>query len=119
MAQISSIKNTSFPSNAKWGNTGQVGGEYFHNPLTEDSNSFAAMLYSDQVKLGHKYDINCRWEPFRAQIMAQWPRITQAELDAAGPNRSYLAMLICTKYGADYRIIKNYLCNFERSLPLA
>ena len=118
MAQISSVKHTAFPLNWQ-GDSYEVrclGGSAAKND--EEENNFAILFYTNQIKFGHKYDINCKWEPFRQQILSQWPRLAENEVDAAGPNRSYLATLISAKYGIDYRIIKNYLNNFERSLPL-
>lgn len=76
------------------------------------------MFNADQGQLGHEYDIHCKWEPFREQILQQWPRLMRNEVDAAGPNRAYLAALISIKYNVDRRIIGNYLSNMERHLPL-
>ena len=85
---------------------------------SDENTSFAAMFYSDNAKLGHKYDIHCKWEPLREQILSQWPNLTGKELDEAGPNLGYLTTLISSKYGLDYRMIKNYLGNLQRNLPL-
>ncbi len=118
MAQVSSIKNTSFPiNNSKWNNSGYKAGDFYSAQGNSGISDFASIFYSEEVQVGHKYDINCKWEPFREQILAQWPNLTKAEVDTAGPNRSYLAMLISAKYGVDMQIIKNYLRNFERILP--
>lgn len=62
--------------------------------------------------------IRCRWEPFRAQILLQWNRLSAREVDEAGPDRNKLAVLIQNKYGVAYELVENYLRNFERTLPL-
>ena len=116
MAEISSVKNTSFPVNGKW-----RGYNYSaNNSVANDENMTfaAAMFYSGSAAIGHKYDISCKWEPLRDQILAQWPNLTRKEVDAAGPNLGYLTTLISSKYGLDYRMIKNYLTNLQRNLPL-
>lgn len=119
MVQISSIKNTSFPVNGKWRTNNGYRNHIDGNPENEENNnSFASMFSYDQNKIGHEYDISCKWEPFREQILSQWPRLTQYEVDVAGPNRGYIAALISIKYRLDQRIISNYLINMERNLPL-
>ncbi len=67
---------------------------------------------------GHSYNIACKWEPFREQILNQWNRLTMREVDQIGPNRSKLALLIENKYGIASHLVENYLRNFERTLPL-
>lgn len=114
MAQISAVKSTTFPSNSKW----FVVKETNNRENKENTgNGFASLVYSDQV-LGHEYDIKCVWETLRDQILLQWPRLSIAEVNEAGPNRRYLAALISGKYGVDVKLIINYLRNLERHLPL-
>ncbi len=67
---------------------------------------------------GHAYNITCKWEPFREQILMQWNRLSAREIDEVGPNRSRLAVLIENKYGVAAGLVENYLRNFERTLPL-
>lgn len=75
-----------------------------------------AFAANDPVDYGA---IACEWEPLRKQLLAQWNRLTEPELDEAGPNRRRLAMLIEHKSGVDRRLAENYLRNFERTLPLS
>jgi len=103
MIQLSGISNTPFTVNNNW---------------LGDEKNFAALLISDQAKVGHTYDISCQWEALCDQIMRQWPLLTKKEVSNAGPNRKYIATLISEKYALNYRIIKNYLFNLERNLPL-
>lgn len=69
-------------------------------------------------KQGHSYNIHCRWESFREQILVQWNRLSSHEVDAIGPSRGKLADLIETRYGISSGMVENYLRNFERTLPL-
>ncbi len=71
-----------------------------------------------QLRAGHSYNIICKWEPFREQLLLQWDRLTQDEMDAVGPNRSKIAVLIENRYGIASNLVENYLRNFERTLPL-
>ncbi len=114
---ISSIVRPTFPSSSEWHgkeNKWQVrktGGD--KNPERNPRQ------YKDWLKKqGNVYNIYCKWEPFRAQILAQWSRLTPAEVDKVGPNRSMLAQLIQNRYGVDAYLVENYLRNFERTLPL-
>jgi hypothetical protein len=62
--------------------------------------------------------MRCAWLALRAQLLAQWNRLTPRELDEAGPDRERLARLIQTKYGIACELAENYLRNFERTLPV-
>lgn len=115
MAQVSAIKNTSFPSNSKYF---LVKERNAREDKGNNGGSFASMFQSSQATLGHEYDITCQWEALRELILLQWPRLSRQEVDAAGPSRSYLAMLVSARYGVESRLIKNYLMNLERNLPL-
>ena len=62
--------------------------------------------------------IVCDWEALRTQLLYQWQRLTEAEVDYAGPNRRRIAQLVERKYGIAYLCVENYLRNFERTMPL-
>lgn len=62
--------------------------------------------------------IVCAWDALRQQLLQQWDRLTPTELDRAGPNRDRLAVLVQRKYGIAASLIRNYLSNFERTLPV-
>jgi hypothetical protein len=70
-------------------------------------------LWANQI-----YNITCKWEPLRKQMLMQWNQLTARELDEAGPNRQKLASLVNRKYGVSIPLVENYLRNFERTLPL-
>jgi hypothetical protein len=59
----------------------------------------------------------CDWPSLRAQLLAQWGRLTGRELDTAGRDRHQIAVLVQRKYGVSARLVENYLCNLERTLP--
>lgn len=63
--------------------------------------------------------ISADWPVLRAQLLSQWKKITARELDDAGPHRYRIANLIERKYGISAQLVENYLCNFERTMPLA
>jgi len=63
--------------------------------------------------------MNCSWDSLRNQLILQWSRIGESELDRAGPNRHQIALLIQRKYGIAATLVENYLQNFERTLPAA
>lgn len=58
------------------------------------------------------------WQELRKQLLMQWKLINSGELDSIGPNRTLIARLIERKYGIASGLIENYLCNFERTMPL-
>jgi len=119
MSFIASLEKASFPSSGQWyggGSTAQVrrkneqgNGEFRQQQRKQQQSNWFA---------GHSYNIVCKWEPFREQILVQWNRLTSREVDEVGPNRSRLAMLIENKYGIEAHLVENYLRNFERTLPL-
>lgn len=116
MTAISNVETTSFPVDEKRRSYNARGAK----PAAKDrDNAFSALFQEGNVKLGHAYDIACKWEPLRNQILSQWPNIGSDEIDAAGPNLGYLTTLISSKYRLDYQMIKNYLSNLTRHLPLA
>jgi len=59
------------------------------------------------------------WPALRAQLLLQWNRLTARELDNLGPDHRRIALLVERKYGVHYRLVENYLRNFERTIPLA
>lgn len=62
--------------------------------------------------------IVCEWETLRTQLLHHWQRLTEAEVDNAGPNRRRIAQLVQRKYGIASVCVENYLRNFERMMPL-
>ena len=62
--------------------------------------------------------IACDWTALRTQLLQQWGKISDRELEATGHNRHDIAKLIQRKYGVSTEMAENYLCNFERTLPL-
>jgi len=62
--------------------------------------------------------ISCDWEVLQTQLLEQWPRLTANELDKTGQDRRRIALLVERKYGIHYQAVENYLCNFERTMPL-
>lgn len=115
---VLSLERASFPSSSR-----QYGG---HARVQQRRNRQNDEEYADQQsrrglsawQAGHSYNITCKWEPFREQILTQWDRLSGREVDEIGPNRSKLAMLIENKYGIAAHLVENYLRNFERTLPL-
>ena len=63
--------------------------------------------------------ISCDWDGLCAQLMLQWINLTLEDLSKAGPHRHQIALLIAQKYGVASEMVENYLCNFERTMPLA
>ncbi len=62
--------------------------------------------------------VKCNWRDLSAQLLEQWHDITRQELEATCQNRYAIAALIERKEGVDARMVENYLCNLERTLPL-
>jgi hypothetical protein len=115
---VSSLESTSFPSGQYYGAQSRV--QQRRGAKREDQGYRQQQGQSrlSPWQAGHSYNITCKWEPFRDQILAQWNRLTAREIDEVGPNRSKLAMLIENKYGIAAHLVENYLRNFERTLPL-
>ena len=90
MGIVSCLEKSSFPSASNW--------------------------QSDQS--WHRHTITCKWEPLRKLVLVQWARLSAAEVDEAGPNRTRLAQLVHSKYSVPAPMVENYLRNFERMLPL-
>ncbi len=63
-------------------------------------------------------DINCDWNVLRTQLLQQWNKLSNVELEATGHNCRNIARLIEGKYGVPAKLAENYLRNFERTLPL-
>lgn len=63
--------------------------------------------------------MRCDWQLLRFQLLSQWKKISDLELDSVGPNRKRLARLIERKYGIAARLAEHYLWHFERTLPQA
>ena len=87
------------------------------------SKQFRQINYAAPQQKGFEYIspviIGCDWKELRAQLMLQWPKLVPEDLDKAGPNRHRIALLIERKYGISSDMIENYLCNFERTIPVA
>ena len=83
-----------------------------------EDNAFIRRWFMDEQEIGNTYDMTCKWEPLRNQILLQWARLTTRDVDGVGPNRGRLAQLIHRRYGINPLMIENYLRNFERILPL-
>ena len=63
-------------------------------------------------------EAGCDWSTLRSQLLEQWDRLSDGELEATGHDRRRIAELIGYKYGVSTEMAENYLCNFERTLPL-
>jgi len=72
------------------------------------------MYYTSAQTASISYD----WPSLRAQLLAQWGRLTAGELEKTGRNRRLIALLIERKYDIPYKMVENYLRNFERTMPL-
>ena len=62
--------------------------------------------------------LRCDWPRLRAQLLTQWERLAQADLDNAGPDRRSIAVLVQREYGVSAILVENYLSNLERTLPV-
>lgn len=62
--------------------------------------------------------VSCDWQALKAQLLAQWNRLTDGELDRTGRDFCQIALLVERKYGIRYQMVENYLRNFERTMPL-
>lgn len=62
--------------------------------------------------------ITCDWHCLSAQLLSQWKKLTQEELEYTGHNRQAIAELIERKHGIDAQLVEHYLQNVERTLPL-
>lgn len=62
--------------------------------------------------------ISCDWPTLRTQLLLQWPRLTMEELDRTKQNRHQVALLVEQKYNIAPEMVDNYLCNYERTMPL-
>jgi hypothetical protein len=62
--------------------------------------------------------VACNWPLLRRQLLDQWKRLGEWELDEAGPNCRRLAGLIQQKYGIAMELVESYLHNLERTMPL-
>jgi hypothetical protein len=60
----------------------------------------------------------CDWPSLRNQLLAQWSRLSKAQIDKVGPNRHKIAMLVENQYGISAPLVENYLSNLERTLPV-
>jgi len=106
--------SVSSSSHATWFSTLGIHGR---NENRREENAYA-QNDNGQPDAGQSYNITCKWEPFKEQIMLQWNRLTSHDLDRIGPNRGKLAVLIEKRYGIAAHLVENYLRNFERTLPL-
>lgn len=81
--------------------------------------SYAPQRFPLSFSSGGSSDrIQCNWDVLRSQLLKQWNSISPWELDAEGPYRRRLALLIERRHGVSARLVENYLRNFERTLPL-
>jgi len=121
MSFVSTLVKTSFPSSGQ-GYSSQGKGPARkiddYKEASYNSQQYKNSKQGSQWNSGHAYNITCKWEPFREQILLQWSRLTSQEVDLVGPNRSKLALLIQSRYGVPAHLVENYLRNFERTLPL-
>lgn len=119
---VSTLQKTSFPSSGQqYSSKGKVLGRKQNDDSEQggyNRQQERQWQRNSPWYAGHAYNISCKWEPFRDQVLKQWDRLTAHEVEAVGPNRSLLAILIEKKYGIASHLVENYLRNFERTLPL-
>jgi hypothetical protein len=115
---VSTLERMSFPSDQQYSGQGRVRPRREGKPEDRGYREEQERRNATFIHTGQSYNIVCKWEPFREQILHQWDRLTARELDEVGPNRSKLAMLIENRYGIAAHLVENYLRNFERTLPL-
>lgn len=65
-----------------------------------------------------RYDLRCHWPLLRMQLLEQWDKLTDEDLDITGPNAMQIAYLISRKYGVSSEMVEHYLANFARTIPL-
>jgi hypothetical protein len=117
MQAVSSYDLNTLPASWKGTSYRAIARKYINSEADVFEDGFISPRVVTQ-KQGHSYNIFCKWEPFREQILSQWNRLSSDEIDAIGPSRNRLAELIQTRYGISSGMVENYLRNFERTLPL-
>ena len=66
---------------------------------------------------GAETRIACQWPGLRDQLLSQWKKLTQKDLESAGPDKQKIAALVERRYGIPATLVENYLSNLERTLP--
>lgn len=80
--------------------------------------SYAAAIAPNRPEEIYVPQISCDWRELSTQLLSQWERLTQADLDRTGYRRRDIAELIERKYGVNSVFVENYLRNMERTLPM-
>src|ERR1700733_7453559 len=84
---------------------------------SECFDSFQYPLSEEQQPCMLRPDIlSCSWSALQAQLMQQWPGISEEDLQATGPYRRRIAVLIGEKYGISATLVEHYLRNFEHTI---
>lgn len=64
----------------------------------------------------HRDTIYCAWRPFKQELLIQWRKLNEEDLQEAGRNRHALARIIERKYGVAWQLAETYLGNLEANL---
>ena len=62
--------------------------------------------------------ITCDLHELSMQLLNQWNKLTEHEVNSAGSNRHRIAQIVARKYNIALPYVENYLRNFERTMPL-
>ena len=62
--------------------------------------------------------VTCDWTMLSMQLLNQWKELTRQDLECTDHSRYAIAKLVERKHGINARLVENYLCNVERTLPL-
>lgn len=76
------------------------------------------LLALENLSIAFGAPIQCDWAVLCKQLLLQWPLLTMAELNNTRQNRHQISLLIQRKYNLASDMVDNYLCNYERTLPL-
>jgi hypothetical protein len=64
----------------------------------------------------HHEFIDCAWRPFKQEVLLQWRKLDEDDLQEAGRNRRSLARIIERKYGVAWQLAETYLSHLEQTL---
>lgn len=63
----------------------------------------------------HDY-VHCAWRPFKQELLIQWRKLNEEDLQETGRNRRLIARIIERKYGVAWQLAEHYLANLESNL---